>query len=415
MTYQELNAQTVVAYIAEQPELQHFFKDFSQLVVTEIGDGNVNYVYRIKDEQSGRSVILKQAVPYLRCVGESFPLTRLRMDFEILALQTARKYCPAHVPEIFHHSSEQSLIVMQDLADHRILRGEIIKGTQFPSFAEHISSYMADTLFYTSDLHMASEDKKAMAKKFVNISLCKLTEDFVFSNPYIDHETNVYNEQLSQAAIDKVQKDQNVKVAVAQMRYKFKNNAQALLHGDLHIGSIMVNAHETYVIDPEFAFFGPMGFDVGAVIGNLFMSYFSHAHEDKIQGEQTKAHRAWLLETIEQVWLKFNHKFTELWLNHENKDEAAQWDYAGGVEAKKAYMQAYMSELFADTLGFAACKMMRRVLGLAKVADFADIEDLKARAEIERNIIDHATDMIVNRYQYNEICQLTELAKRIDG
>jgi 5-methylthioribose kinase len=30
----------------------------------------------------------------------------------------------------------------------------------------------------------------------------------------------------------------------------------------------MVNARETFVIDPEFAFYEPMGFDLGVLLGN---------------------------------------------------------------------------------------------------------------------------------------------------
>ena len=37
----------------------------------------------------------------------------------------------------------------------------------------------------------------------------------------------------------------------------------------------MVTEAETKVIDPEFAFYGPMGFDVGAVIANLLLNYYS--------------------------------------------------------------------------------------------------------------------------------------------
>lgn len=48
------------------------------------------------------------------------------------------------------------------------------------------------------------------------------------------------------------------------------NNAQALIHGDLHSGSIFINEKGIKVIDPEFAFYGPMGYDIGNVIGNLF-------------------------------------------------------------------------------------------------------------------------------------------------
>lgn len=37
----------------------------------------------------------------------------------------------------------------------------------------------------------------------------------------------------------------------------------------------MANTELTKVIDPEFAFFGPMGFDVGAVLENLVLNYLS--------------------------------------------------------------------------------------------------------------------------------------------
>ena len=33
-------------------------------------------------------------------------------------------------------------------------------------------------------------------------------------------------------------------------------NAQALIHGDLHTGSVFVKGDSTKVIDPEFAFMG---------------------------------------------------------------------------------------------------------------------------------------------------------------
>ena len=57
--------------------------------------------------------------------------------------------------------------------------------------------------------------------------------------------------------------------------------SQSLLHGDLHTGSIMVSKNETKIIDPEFAFYGPMGFDIGALIANLLMNYFSQNGHEK--------------------------------------------------------------------------------------------------------------------------------------
>lgn len=37
----------------------------------------------------------------------------------------------------------------------------------------------------------------------------------------------------------------------------------------------MVTQESTKCIDPEFGFYGPMGFDVGAFLGNLMLAYVS--------------------------------------------------------------------------------------------------------------------------------------------
>lgn len=50
------------------------------------------------------------------------------------------------------------------------------------------------------------------------------------------------------------------------------------------------------VIDPEFAFYGPMGFDLGALIGNLLLAYC--AVPGNGQGED---YAEWLLEQVRQL------------------------------------------------------------------------------------------------------------------
>ena len=52
----------------------------------------------------------------------------------------------------------------------------------------------------------------------------------------------------------------------------------------------------TIVIDPEFAFYGPMGFDIGAVIANLLMAYLASAGHEKSPGGR-RVFEVWLLET----------------------------------------------------------------------------------------------------------------------
>ena len=63
---------------------------------------------------------------------------------------------------------------------------------------------------------------------------------------------------------------------------RFIERAQALTHGDLHTASIMVTTGSTQIIDSEFGFYGPMGYDIGAFLGNLILAYYAqNGHADQ--------------------------------------------------------------------------------------------------------------------------------------
>ena len=77
----------------------HFAPD-AALSVHEIGDGNLNYVFRVAEEATGKSVIVKQAGEALRISAEMHVSTdRNRIESEILQLQD--KYAPGSVPKIY--------------------------------------------------------------------------------------------------------------------------------------------------------------------------------------------------------------------------------------------------------------------------------------------------------------------------
>ncbi len=416
MAYRQLAEDTIGPYLAGLPEMQSRFSSFDELDVREVGDGNLNYVYIVTNRRRPEeTVAVKQAVPFLRIVGESWPLSRHRMDFEIAALKLEGELCPEHVPEVYFASGDMSLVVMRNLRDHRILRGEMIKGKRFPLLPEHMSTFLARTLFFTSDFHLGHDAKKEAVRRSINIELCKITEDFVFTHPYDDSDTNEYNPELPRAAVDGIQKNPAVRAAVGEMRYAFMTSAEALIHGDLHIGSIMGNEHETYVIDPEFAFYGPMGFDVGALIGNLYLAYFAHDWRQRDMGNDPDPYRLWLLGTAEDLWNGFERKFLSLWRTRDAESGGQSFvgrDLDGGKSAE-AFRAGFMAKLLADSIGFAACKMMRRIVGLAKVADIAGIPDLKARAAIEEQALEMGRRMVTGRRGFGSIEAVNALAREI--
>ena len=72
--YELLTIETVPDYIAGRADLSALV-DAADLHVREIGDGNLNLVFIAQDSR-GRGICLKQSLPYVRLVGESWPLTR---------------------------------------------------------------------------------------------------------------------------------------------------------------------------------------------------------------------------------------------------------------------------------------------------------------------------------------------------
>ncbi|MGQ3029864.1 MAG: S-methyl-5-thioribose kinase, partial [Ferrovibrionaceae bacterium] len=352
MAFERITEANIAAYLAGLPAMHERFTSFDDLDVREVGDGNLNFVFIVTNRRNAdETVVVKQAVPFLRVVGESWPLTRHRMDFEVAALERFGALCPEHVPAVYHASSDMSLVVMRNLRNHRILRHELMEGLVFPRMADHLSTFMARTLFHTSDLFLGHDVKKEAVGRAINIELCKITEDFVLTHPYEDNETNAYNPALPRAAIDAIQREAGLRAAVGEIKYAFMTRAEALIHGDLHTGSIMANAEETFVIDPEFSFYGPMGFDPGALIANLLLAYLSQDYRQRAAGRDPAPYRDWLLAATREVWTSFEAKFLGLW-RAEDAERGTSFigrDLDG--ESAEAFRQAFMKRLFADTLG----------------------------------------------------------------
>ena len=262
--------------------------------VDEVGDGNLNLVFIVRGPAG--SLVAKQALPYVRLVGESWPLPLKRAFFEHEALMAEIDCAPSLVPAVYHYDDTMALTVMEHLTPHIILRKGLIAGIRYPKLAEHISEFMAQTLYKTSDLFLSAKEKKQRNAVFCdNDELCKITEDLVFTDPYRVAELNRWTSPQLDEMAARFRDDAELKVAVQALKEAFMGRAEALIHGDLHSGSIMVTEQETKVIDPEFAFYGPRGFDVGAVLGNLFLAYFSqpgHADSNNDRVEYSE----WILE-----------------------------------------------------------------------------------------------------------------------
>ena len=342
VTYSSLTPETVVDYVNQ------WNPDLAADSAVEISDGNLNLVFRVSTAGNSGSVIVKQAVPYLRVAGEGWPLTMDRSRIEAEALALHGSLAPGLTPTLHHRDDDMHVLVLEDLAHHRVWRGALIDGEHVPGAAIGVGRYCAQTLLGASDLLMNPAERKMLISRFVNPELCAITEDLVFTAPYIDAESN----NIDDAAIEmaaQLRADRALQQAAARLRFMFMTRAETVIHGDLHTGSIMVASNDPRVMDPEFAFFGPMAFDLGNVLANFAFARVRH----ELLGNEDFAQQVDNYAT--EFWSSFSEEVSRLWPSNE------PW--------RRPFLQA----LLVDSAGFAAMEMIRRMVGLAHVRDIDDL------------------------------------------
>ncbi len=381
--------------------------------VAEVGDGNLNLVFIVRSDRG--AVIVKQALPYVRLVGDAWPLPLKRAFFEYHALIRQAARDPGSVPEVYHFDEAQALIVMEFLRPHVILRHKLMAGERVEGLARRMGEFCARTLFRGSDLSMDTAERKADAALFLgNVELCDITENLVFSDPYFDAEMNHHTPGLD-LLVASLRADSDLKIAAQELKAAFANNAETMLHGDLHTGSIMVTERETRVIDPEFATYGPMGFDIGMLMANFFMAYYAMPGHIA-DAAARRDYQEWILGVIGEIWEVFAAEFARLWRSERRGIlyQASLFEDQGDHLGAEQALARRLAHIWRDTLGFAGIEIIRRTLSLAHIAENDTIEDEALRAECEGRGLRLARALAVGRGEFAGMDSVLALARAIE-
>lgn len=376
-----MTEEDAVIYVKEKVD---YFDNDADLVAREIGDGNINYVFIVEDRTRNKSLVIKHADVLLRSSGRLLDVERSRIEADALEIQN--KYAPGLVPKVYHYDPVMCVIVMEDVSEYKNLRTELLARKTFPTLADDITTFMVNTMLPTTDLAMDSAEKKDMQASYINKDLCKISEDLVFTEPYIDYKgRNIILDENMAFVKEHIYEDKELVLQAGILKNRFMNNAQALLHGDLHSGSIFANEKGIKVLDPEFAFYGPIGYDVGNVIGNLF---FAWAHSKEVSPDENFT--KWIEKTILNILDLFTEKFKVAY------DKCVTDVMAKTPEYKTWYIESVLS----DTAGCAGTEIIRRVIGDAKVAEVTSVTDIDKRLKLERRLIGIGKRLIKNRNDF---------------
>ncbi|GKY94808.1 hypothetical protein MPSEU_000446000 [Mayamaea pseudoterrestris] len=419
--YHEVSTVTLPTFLAGHEDASDVMEalgatDASEIEAVEMGDGNLNLVFIVSNKNNpDKKVIVKQALPYVRCVGESWPMTLERAYFEYKALTAFKKACANHVPKVYYFSRINALMAMQYIPPPNIiLRKGLIQKIRYPTMASDIGVFCGKTLFQGSGFKLQPKQLREQVEFWSkNSEMCALTEQVIFTEPYIEASNNRWTSPQLDDDKKELENDQTLRLAVAKLKNKFVTETQTLLHGDIHTGSVMCSPEpsQTFVIDPEFAFYGPLAFDTGFFIANLLLNYVSqpgHAND----GDDDDTYSDWILEQVKVFWQAFAATFVVQWNDvSQHTGYRYQRTMFPSTNDHKVAQKEWMANTLSDSVAFAGCEMIRRIVGIAHVEDLDSIADADVRAKCERHGLEIAKVLIKEQGRFSKIEEVIEVAK----
>ena len=370
----ELNLATLPDYLRQRHAEIRIFESETELRIEEIGDGNLNTVYRVSDAaRPERSLVLKHAPPYIKILGPDYPLSTERLTYESRALNVYNQLASGSVPAQYNFDAEVAVIAMEDLRDAHVLRDDLIAGSVDIAIAEQIGRFMGSVHSHTYIENLDSGAVQQYKQQFANTTMQAITADYVFTFPYTEHETNFWTPGL-EPDVQRLKADTDFLTQAAHLKQIFLTMQQAVTHGDLHTGSVLVQNDTAKVIDAEFAFYGPLGFDIGLYWANYFLSYFSHQDTLDVQSA--------LKTAIVQTWDTY----------------AAEFRIADDTLKERT-----LQNIFHDAVGFAGLEMLRRLIGAAHVKDIEGIVDIPRKLRAERAALQFGTTLVKQHQSLRDV------------
>ena len=370
----ELNLATLPDYLHQRHAEIRIFESETELHIEEIGDGNLNTVYRVSDaERPERSLVLKHAPPYIKILGPDYPLSTERLTYESRALDVYNQLASGSVPAQYNFDAEMAVIAMEDLRDASVLRDDLIAGSVDIAIADQIGRFMGSVHSHTYIENLDSGSVQQYKQQFANTTMQAITADYVFTFPYTEHETNFWTPGL-EPDVQRLKADTDFLARAAYLKQVFLTMQQAVTHGDLHTGSVLVQNDTAKVIDAEFAFYGPPGFDIGLYWANYFLSYFSHQDTLNVQSA--------LKTAVGQTWRTYTTEF--------------------GVVDTTLKAQT-LQNIFHDAVGFAGLEMLRRLIGAAHVKDIEGITDIPRKLSVERAALQFGLTLVKQHQSVRDV------------
>ncbi len=371
--FYELTIDSISDYLQSLPTADAFV-DISKMKIKELSD-TVNSVYLV-ESVGFKPLILKQALPHFKSARDiEFAQHRIKNEYK--AWQIYSQITPQYVPHIHYYDEGMCLFIMEYIENtfclNEILNQEII----VDNFADNITTFLSNVFFATL-FSPQKEEQVAFFKK--HDAPNTKTVEVVFQN----WEREIVRLHDNNTPFGVTRKEARQK-AISKLQQTFQTQHQALIHSDLKGGAILIDSsHSIKLIDYEFAHFAPIGYDLGSL---LYVFTAAHLTYSLYAGHET--YKAWLLETIELIFIQFEEKFLAL--------------------TTQSHVEFDMRAILQESIGFAGVQMLMAKIPFFRLDSISKAEFGERIECYLKTTLDIADAFILNHDKVNSIGDVVKI------
>jgi 5-methylthioribose kinase len=320
-----------------------------------------------------------------------------RNEIECDTMSILHQIVPEYVPQILFQDKENHVFMMEFIENLKAVRFQLIKENQIPNLGREVGNFLARSSFYTSEYYLPRATFRKMQSKFESTELRQIMEDGIFLNRFgTDLQTDIYNDW---ERFRKISDDPACQTNRLRLRRKFMTHSDCLIHSDFHTSNVFLSDDGIKMLDFEFSFMGPFGYDMGYFAGSMLATYCAACFKQYDSEQERKQCKAYLLSTIKMMFEEYDNTFRECW------KQDAKKEYQG----QDGFLQSILVEMLQDTAGYIAITNWCRTTDKLGLPEYQAIEneDDKRMAMAMNVLLDH--QLLLSRTQFQTVDDMIDM------
>ena len=390
-----MNKTDVLKYLVER----NFFPQNAAFKCVDIleetkSEGYCNKLFQVIDENTNKSVVVKQVMPYMLVVkqatGDIRPFSMERIKTEISVLVFFDRLQKGIVPEIYLADFENGIIVMEDLCHLKLMRFEMTDGKVFYEAGKKIGAFLAALYFFTSRHVLSKEEQFVLSQYFDSTESGRLN---VFLS---DEECTLLNltkkmEPEVMPIRKRIAENAEIRRIVKGLSDKFSDK-ECLAHNDLHSSNIMIDDDEVRIIDTEFSGFSTPYIDLGRMASSFVVNYLSWLGTPEIEIGKRREMQAYNLAMLRDMFNAYKNVLAALWQAYD----------------VKASFEETALTIFKDALAYAVTIAILRVSSdIAQSCEIKRIRNREDLAHVQQCAYEVAEYVLTHLDQFRSIDDFT--------